>query len=234
MKIKLRAQKKIQPKFCRKLFKFSEKCNRWTCQDQNASWFWHTMKRWLQQQIRVGESLRNMGKLAKDMWESLEKLFHVACLRQHRRTDFLHELEVQKLHKVEFFKSGPYENESSDRELINFCSKSMFNQTVKEKLQKTNFSSILCDDTLDYTVVKEEYICVLFGDPETFHMTISFFSLRDLPSQDVVGIFSPIKKAFADEEIEQLLKNIVFLTSDGTRSFAHHVELVLKWALKGS
>ena len=104
----------------------------------------------------------------------------------------------------------------------------MFNQTVKEKLQKTNFSSILCDDTLDYTVVKREYICVLFGDPETFHMTISFFSLRDLPSQDVVGIFSPIKKAFADEEIEQLLKNIVFLTSDGTRSFAHHVELVLK------
>ena len=55
----------------------------------------------------------------------------------------------------------------------------------------------------------------IFADPETFHPTISFFSLRDLPFQDVEGIFRALKKAFADEGLEHLLKNIVFLASDG-------------------
>ena len=55
---------------------------------------------------------------------------------------------------------------------------------------------------------------VVFADPETFHPTISFFSLRDPPSQDAEGIFSAIKKAFPDEGLEHLLRNIVFLASD--------------------
>ena len=88
----------------------------------------------------IGESLRNMGKLFEDRQESLEKLFHVAfhiALRGCSYTDFVHKLEVQKLYKVEFFKSGSYENVSVCREFINFCTKSIFNWTVKEKLQKT-------------------------------------------------------------------------------------------------
>ena len=64
-------------------------------------------------------------------------------------------------------------------------------------------------------VVEKESIYVLFADPETFRPTISFFSLIDPPSQDAEGIFSAINKAFADEGLEQLLKNIVFLASDG-------------------
>ena len=132
----------------------------------------------------------------------------------------------------------------------------MFNQRVKEKLQKTNFISILCDGSTDSAVVEKECIYVLFADSETFHPTISFFSLRDPPSQDAEGIFSGIKKAFTDEGLEHLLRNIVFLASDGTSvnfgikkglislirketpwvgfvwCFAHHLELALKQALK--
>ena len=42
-----------------------------------------------------------------------------------------------------------------------------------------------------------------------------FFPLRGMSSQDAEDIFSALKKAFADEGIEKLLKNIVFLSSDG-------------------
>ena len=160
-----------------------------------------------------------MGKLSEDRRESLEKLFLVAyqiALRGRPDTDFVHELEVHKLHKVEFFKSGSsYENESACTEFIDFCSKSIFNQRVKEKLQKTNFISILCDGSPDSAVAEQEYIYVLFADSETFHPTISFFSLRDPPSQDAEGISSAIKKVFADKGLEHLLRKIAFLASDG-------------------
>ena len=80
--------------------------------------------------------------------------------------------------------------------------------------------------------------------------------LRDQPSQDAEGIFSAIKKAFADEGLEHLLRNIVFLASDGASVnsgikeglislirketpregfvwwFAHRLELALKQTLK--
>ena len=64
-------------------------------------------------------------------------------------------------------------------------------------------------------MVKKEYIYVLFADSETFHPTVSFFSIRHLPSQDEQGIFSAIKKAFADKGLEHLLRDIVFLVPDG-------------------
>ena len=51
--------------------------------------------------------------------KSLEKLFYAAyhiALRERPYTDFVHELEIQKSHKVEFFKSGSYENELACRE----------------------------------------------------------------------------------------------------------------------
>ena len=86
----------------------------------------------------IGESLRNMVKLSEDRGVSLEKqLIHIAyhiALRGRPYTDFVNELEVQELHKVECFKSGSYKNESACREFVNFCSKSIFNQIVKEKL----------------------------------------------------------------------------------------------------
>ena len=166
----------------------------------------------------IRESIRNMGKLTENQQESLEKLFHIAyhvALRGRPYTDFVHELEIQKLHKVEFFKTKSYENESACRDFINFCSTSIFEETVRKKLVNSNFISILCDGSTDSSVVEKECIYVLFVDPETFQPNISFFSLRNVPSQDVVGVFSAIKKAFSDNGLELLLEKIVFLASDG-------------------
>ena len=42
----------------------------------------------------------------------------------------------------------------------------------------------------DSAEVEKECIYVLLADSQTFHQAISFFYLRDLPSQDVEGIFS--------------------------------------------
>ena len=48
----------------------------------------------------IRESIRNMGKLTENQQESLEKLFHIAyhvAVRGRPYTDFVHELEIQKL-----------------------------------------------------------------------------------------------------------------------------------------
>ena len=113
----------------------------------------------------IGKCLRNMGKLSEDRQESLEKLSQVAyhiALRGCPYTDFVNELEAQTFQKVVFFKSGSYENESACREFIIFCSKSIFNQTVKETLQKINFISILCDGSINSAVIEKECIYVYF------------------------------------------------------------------------
>ena len=181
--------------------------------------------------IPIRESLRNMGKLS-EIGECLEKHYHVAyhiALRGCQYTDLVHELEVQKLHKVEFFKSSSYENESVCREFINFCSKSLFNQTVKEKHQKT--ITILCDRSTDSAVVEKECIYVLFADPEIFHSTISFFPPKDRPSEDAEGIFSVLKKAYADEGLDHLLRKIVFLVADGV-SVNSGIKKGLFWSYK--
>ena len=159
-----------------------------------------------------------MGKLTENQQESLEKLFHIAyhvALRGGPYTDFIHELKIQKLHKVEFIKTNSYEHESASRDFINFCSTSIFEETVGKKLVNSNFISTLCDGSTDSSVVEKECIHVLFVDPETFQPNISCFSVRNVPSQDVVGVFSAIKKAFSDNRLEFLLEKIVFLASDG-------------------
>ena len=56
----------------------------------------------------VGESIRNIGKLTENQQERLEKRFRIAyhvALRGRPYIDFVHELKIQKFHKVEFFKT---------------------------------------------------------------------------------------------------------------------------------
>ena len=65
--------------------------------------------------------------------------------------------------------------------------------TFTEKLQNRNFINILRDGSTNFAVIEKECIYVLFADPETFHLTISFFPLRDRLSQDAERIFSALK-----------------------------------------
>ena len=146
-----------------------------------CSWLLQLQKQCSIRAFMNGESIRNMGKLTEKQQESLEKLFHIAyhvALRGRPYTDFVHELKIQKLHKVEFFKTKWYENESSCRDFINLYSTSIFEETVRKKLVNPNFISILCDGSTDSSVVEKECIYVLFVDPETFQPNISFFHLE--------------------------------------------------------
>ena len=165
-------------------------------------------------------------------------------------------LELEKLHEVKFFKTSSYENESACRDFVSLCSKTIFHKTVKDKLEQANFISILCDGSTDSAVIEKECIYVLCVDPYTFNPTLSFFSLRNVPSQDAKGVHCAIKKAFSDEGMGYLLQRTMFLASDGASvntgvknglislireetpwvgfvwCFAHHLELALKDALK--
>lgn len=78
---------------------------------------------------------------------------------------------------------------------------------MKEKIKRTNFITILCDGLTDSAVVEKESIYVLFVDPDTFYPTLSFFSLKSVPSQDAKGVYSAIKDAFKEEGLEEVLKN---------------------------
>ena len=66
----------------------------------------------------------------------------------------------------------------------------------------------------DSAVIEKECIYVLFVDPDTFEPTMSLFSLKDIPSQDAVGIEASIRAAFKEHGLENLIDQMVFLTSD--------------------
>ena len=64
-------------------------------------------------------------------------------------------------------------------------------------------------------MIEKDCIYVHFVNYEIFLPTISFFLLRDVPSQDAEGMFNAIKKVFTLTELEFILHKIVFLASDG-------------------
>ena len=109
----------------------------------------------------IGESIRNMGKLTETF-----SYFLSYC----PYTDFVHELEIQKLNQVELFKTKSYKNESACRDFINFSSTSIFKETVRKKLVNSNFLSILCDDSTDSSVVEKECIYIPRNIPAKYFL----------------------------------------------------------------
>ena len=207
----------------------------------------------------IADSLKNMGQMSSAQREGIEKLFHIAYYlgsKGRPYSDFADLIDLEKLHDVSFVRSRSYENETACREFISFCSQSIFEKNVKDKVNRSNFISILCDGSTDSGVVEKECIYVLFVDPDTFKPNVTFFSLKDVPSQDAEGIHRAIKAAFKDAGLEHLLKKVVFLGSDGASvntgvknglitlvrqdtpwvgfvwCLAHRLELALKDALK--
>ena len=52
---------------------------------------------------------------------------------------------------------------------------------------------------------QKECIYLPFKDPDTFNVKVKFFALKDVPSQDPQDIYSAIKSAFKDADLEHLL-----------------------------
>ena len=209
----------------------------------------------------IGESLKKANKLQEQDREYLEKLFEVSyyiAVKGRPYSDFEDLVKLEKLHGVNFSPSDAYEHRNACKTFIEFSSKCIFEKTVKDKLLRSNFVSVLCDGSTDNAVVEKECIYVLYVFPDTFTPVCSFFSLQDPLSQDAPGIYNAIQKAFRDNGLEKLLPDsMVFFASDGASVNAgdknglivlfrdvcpwvvfvwcvsHRLELAIKHGLKG-
>ena len=117
------------------------------------------------------------------------------------------------MHGVKF--SVGYNNDNDCIEFMGFISKSIFEDSIKSKIIRSNFIAVLCDGSADSADVEKESIYVLFVDLDTFQPTLSFLYLKDIPSQDTDGIVKAIKSAFSIHDLRYLLQKIVFIASDG-------------------
>ena len=91
---------------------------------------------------KIGESFKRSGKMTSQQKEYFERLFHVAYFiakKGRPYTDYVEIIELEKLHKVKFFESSSYENETACRNFINYISDSLFDETVKSKLFKSSY-----------------------------------------------------------------------------------------------
>ena len=113
---------------------------------------------------KIGESFKKSGSMTDAQKECFEKLFHVAysvAKRGRPYTDFMDIIELEKLHNVKFFPGGSYETESTCCDFANSCTNLIFNEQVKEKFLKSNFISILCNSSMDSSVIEKE--CITFS-----------------------------------------------------------------------
>ena len=142
-------------------------------------------------------------------------IFLVIAKKGRPYTDFVNLIELEKLHGVKFSTSGAHENATACRNFINYSSQCIFEKTLKEKLFRANFISVLCDGLTDSAVIEKECIYVMFIDPDTFRLMCSFLSLQDPPSQDASRIHEAVKTAFADNGLDDVLDKLIFFASDG-------------------
>ena len=103
-----------------------------------------------------------------------------------------------------------YDNINSCVEFIKCINDGIFDKKVKQKLKRANFVTVLCDGSTDSAIVEKECIYVLFVDPDTFEPTMSFFSLKDVPSQDATGLETSIRAAFDENGLPNLMDRMVF------------------------
>ena len=166
----------------------------------------------------IGKSLQNTNKLQEKDRDYLKRLFEVSyfiAMKGRPYSDFEDMLKLEKLHGVKFSETNAYEHNNACKTFIAFCSKSVFEKSVKAKLLRANFVSVLCDGSTDSSVIEKECVYVIFLDPDSFTPLCSFLSLQDPKSQDSSGIKEAIEKAFLDNGLETILDRMVFLSADG-------------------
>lgn len=195
-------------------------------------------------------------KMSENERKMMKQLFEVSYFigKQGRPfSDFPQLLELEKLHGVNFPSS--YGHRNACKEFIQYTSETIFEETIKNKVLRANFISVLCDGSTDSGILEKEVIYIVFVDPDTFVPTCSYFALKDLSSQDAAGIKEGIKEAFHKKGLDSILSKMVFLSSDGTATnsgltgglitlfrrdmpwvafvwcFSHRLELSLKDAL---
>ena len=199
---------------------------------------------------------QSFARMSEDERELFVRSFEIAYLLAKKArpySDFPDWLEMEKRHGVKF--PAAYDHRNACKEFIHYISETIFNEHVKNKLLRANFLTVLCDGSTDSSIVEKELIYVVFVDPDTFVPMCSFFALKDPVSQDAKGIKQAIEMSFEKRGLRDLLRKLVFLSSDGTATnsglvnglitlfrkdlpwvsfvwcFSHRLELCLKDAL---
>ena len=72
-------------------------------------------------------------------------------------------------------------------------------------MKSVNFITVLCDGATDAAIVEKECVFVLLVNPDDFTPSMTFFSLKDLPSQDPKGIEKSIRQVFAENNLSHLV-----------------------------
>ena len=126
----------------------------------------------------LGDSPKKMGQTSNIQQEGIEKLLHIAYFIASKGcpyTDFSDLVELAKLHEVKSVPSGSYENETACKDFISFCSEAIFDANIRDRVDRTSFISVLCDGSTVSGVVEKECIYILFVDPDTFQVKVTFF-----------------------------------------------------------
>ena len=129
---------------------------------------------------------------------------------------------MAELHGVKL--SVLYKNRNQCTEFLKYIDQVLFDKNVGNKLEGINFIAVFCDGSTDAAIIEKEYIYIMFCYPDTFEPVLTFFSLKDLPSQDVTGVRCAINAALNNISMPELASKVVFLASDGP-------SLVFVWCL---
>ena len=120
-----------------------------------------------------------MSEGEKDSLMRLFDLAYLIAIKGRPYTDFPDFVELEKMYGVKY--SVRYNHNNACTEFINYIKDSIFDAKVKSKLKRVNFVSVLCDGSTDSAIIEKECIYILFVelDPDTFEVTVTFFSLKD-------------------------------------------------------
>ena len=159
---------------------------------------------------------RAINKMSESERTGMKMLFEAAYLNARKGrpySDFEDWIEWARLQGIKL--TVPYQNRTQCTEFIKYISEALFDENIRKKLERANFIAVFCDGSTGVAVIEKECIYILVGDPDNFQPKLTFFSLKDLPSQDANGIMSVIVEAFNDVQMPFSKDKLVYLASDG-------------------
>ena len=111
-----------------------------------------------------------------------------------------------------------YRNRTSGTSIIEFIAEDLRNN-LKQKLNKTNFYSLLSDGSTDTSVTEKEAFFVITFNPtpggsDKVQIEVNYFDLVEPDTADANGIVKAIKTSFEQVNIDYLEKLVGF-GSDG-------------------
>ena len=169
-------------------------------------------------------------------------------------------LDLEERHGVDV--GTAYRNENTGGVFMDYISESLADE-LKEKLDHSNFYSVLTDGSTDTAISENEAVFVVHFDPEPpatqqVKVNVNLVKLVYTKSADASGVVECISDAFTSIGIEHVCKKLVGFGADGASvnrgdkegvkailkrenpwlnfgwCVAHRLELALKDALKGT